>query len=78
MIDENYDKLSLISECCVDTIKQHASNNPMMVCLNCKKIIKCFTEENEFDNYVKFCKSRQRKIFKGRFKKYFIVIRDYN
>lgn len=48
--------------CCIQTVKLHAAHNPMMMCPECKQIVKCFRDEKTFRNYVKFCKSRHRKI----------------
>jgi len=37
----------------------------MMVCSECKQIIKCFDEEAAFKNYITFCRSRRRPVLKG-------------
>jgi hypothetical protein len=59
-----------VMPCCVTTIRQHAIHNPMMVCTECKQIIKCFLDEKAFRNYLKFCQSRHRKFTTG-------VVDDY-
>ena len=51
-----------LQSCCADTVKLHSTHNPMMMCPECKQIVKCFRDENTFRNYVRFCKSRHRKI----------------
>ncbi|NRA67845.1 MAG: hypothetical protein HRU19_25415 [Pseudobacteriovorax sp.] len=48
--------------CCKHTIDQHAAFNAMMVCSECKQIIKCFSDEKAYTNYQRFCASRHRKI----------------
>lgn len=48
-------------ECCRKTIQMHAKNNPMMVCSDCKKIIKVFDNEKAYRNYQRFCQSRHRR-----------------
>ena len=60
--------------CCEDTIAQHGANNPMMVCGSCKKIIKSFSDEKAYRNYVRFCESRHRKILAMPYKDTHIVI----
>jgi hypothetical protein len=54
--------LRSLSPCCRKTIQSHVSHNPMMVCPDCKLMIKCFNDEKSFNNYVIFCKSRSRRI----------------
>lgn len=61
-------------ECCKATIKMHAANNPMMVCSDCKQIIKCFDDERAFKNYQRFCASRHRRILATVFENRFIVV----
>lgn len=48
-------------DCCRNAIDLHAAFNQMMVCPDCKQIIKCFSDERAFRNYQKFCHSRHRK-----------------
>ena len=48
--------------CCKSTIDMHAAYNSMMVCSECKQIIKCFDDQKAFNNYQRFCASRHRKI----------------
>jgi hypothetical protein len=68
------DDTSQLRPCCEATISLHAKNNAMMVCGTCKHIIKCFSEERAYKNYLKFCDSRHRKIVTGRVDGYHIVI----
>lgn len=63
-----------LQECCVHTVTLHAAHNPMMMCPECKQIIKCFRDEKTFRNYVKFCKSRHRKITIARHEDMHIVL----
>lgn len=56
---------SEIPLCCIATIRQHVRFNPMMVCGSCKHIIKCFTEERAFQNFLTFCRSRRRPVLMG-------------
>lgn len=60
--------------CCKKTIEMHAANNPMMVCSDCKQIIKCFDEERPFRNYQRFCASRHRKILATQLGERFVVV----
>jgi hypothetical protein len=53
---------SPLSRCCENTVQLHAKHNQMMVCNECKQIIKCFKEEKPLRAYLKFCESRHRKI----------------
>lgn len=64
----------VLRPCCQETILQHAGYNPMMLCPNCKHIIKCFTREDAFRNYVTFCDSRGRETIVGEFNTYKVVI----
>ncbi len=65
--------------CCVATIKQHVRFNPMMVCSECKNIIKCFTEERAFQNYLTFCRSRRRPVLTAVIEGHFTVaFRSYD
>lgn len=54
-----------IAACCVGTIREHVQFNPMMVCIDCKHIIKCFKDRRSFQNYLTFCKSRRRPVVTG-------------
>ncbi len=51
-----------IKPCCRETMKLHADFNAMMVCPTCKKMIKCFSDDKAFHNYLKFCKTRHKEI----------------
>jgi hypothetical protein len=76
--DVSADDLREIPGCCVVTIHQHARHNPMMVCSECKQIIKCFQDERAFANYLTFCKSRRRPVLTGRVESlYTVVFRSY-
>ena len=50
----------VVLDCCIRTINEHAINNPMMVCENCKQIVKVFSSESSFRNYSRFCNGRGR------------------
>lgn len=63
--DERVSARGEIPACCVATIQQHVRHNPMMVCTECKHIIKCFTDERAFQNYLVFCRSRRRPVLTG-------------
>ena len=56
------DALVGLAACCRQTVRSHVAHNPMMVCPDCKMMIKCFADERSFNNYVTFCKSRGRRI----------------
>lgn len=64
----------MVKQCCVTTINVHARFNPMMVCSECKHIIKCFKDEAAYDKYLIFCKSRKRKVAIGRVGEYHTII----
>lgn len=63
-----------ISKCCSATIDKHVSFNPMMVCDECRQLIKCFIDRDSFRNYVKFCQSRGRNIIIGQRLGYEVVV----
>lgn len=63
-----------ILSCCESTIEKHAEHNPMMVCSDCKQIIKCFREERPYNNYLTFCRSRHRQISYGQVDGLYVVI----
>lgn len=65
---------SKLLKCCSDTIDMHGKNNPMMVCSECKQIIKCFDEEKAYRNYQRFCSSRHRKILATVYSKWWVVV----
>ena len=68
-----------LSDCCVATIRPHVKFNPMMVCADCKNIIKCFKEERAYQNYLTFCKSRKRPVVTGVVDEYHTVaFRSYD
>jgi hypothetical protein len=48
--------------CCRETVRSHVFHNPMMVCPDCKIMIKCFSDEKSFNNYLTFCRSRGRRV----------------
>ena len=60
-VREVVDEAPELLECCRRTIQMHAKNNPMMVCSDCKKIIKVFDNEKAYRNYQRFCQSRHRR-----------------
>ncbi len=63
-----------VKPCCVTTINLHARFNPMMVCSDCKHIIKCFKDEPAYAKYLIFCKSRKRQVAIGRVGEYHTII----
>lgn len=68
-----------IAPCCRITIDQHGTNNPMMVCGECKQIIKCFDKELAFKNYYRFCLSRNRRFTADQYKGWFVIsFRSYD
>jgi hypothetical protein len=68
-----------VSRCCVETIGHHVRHNPMMVCAECKQIIKCFSEESPYRNFLTFCRSRRRPVTVGKVAGYHtVVFRSYN
>jgi hypothetical protein len=76
---DQHEESSELLTCCQETIKLHAANNPMMVCAECKQIIKCFDDEKAFRNYQRFCASRHRRILATSFADRFIVVfRSYD
>jgi hypothetical protein len=76
---EKTEDVVMLLDCCKQTIKMHAANNPMMVCSDCKQIIKCFDDEKAFHNYQRFCASRHRRILATSFSDRFVVVfRSYD
>lgn len=64
--------------CCIRTIQAHGQHNPMMVCTECKQIIKCFPEERAYQNYLTFCRSRRRPVLQGVVEGFYtVVFRSY-
>ena len=62
-----------ISPCCHKTMDLLAKNNPMMVCQDCKQMIKVFRSEPPFTNFVRFCHSRHRTIIAGKYRDLWVV-----
>jgi hypothetical protein len=71
--------LATIRTCCRSTILSHVQHNPMMVCAECKTMIKCFKDRRASINYETFCKSKNRRILSieegGMF---FILFNEYD
>ena len=63
-----------INECCKKTIHALANYNPMMVCQECKQLIKCFTNDAAFRKYLTFCKSRGRHLLVDELDQYKVVV----
>lgn len=63
-----------IQSCCRHTIEKLVTNNPMMVCPECKQLIKCYQDEKQFLNYVKFCGSRNRPVTTGKVLGFYTVV----
>ena len=53
--------LKSMKNCCRNTVILHGSLNQMMVCSECKTVIKYFLSKKEFQNYESFCRSKNRK-----------------
>lgn len=66
-------KPEAVSSCCLDTINALVFDNSMMVCQRCRNLIKAFTDETSFRNYVTFCQSRGRKLQATKLGPYLIV-----
>jgi hypothetical protein len=62
-----------LNKCCINSLKKHVDKNTMISCPDCRFIIKCFSGEDQYKNYVMFCKSRQRQIETTKYQDYFIV-----
>ena len=62
-----------IADCCADTIDKEISLNSMVMCPNCKRIIKGFLSKNAFSHYVTFCESRKRQITRHKYASRYIV-----
>ena len=71
---DSSDEVKTLSSCCVSTIKDHALNNPMILCQECKCTIKCFDSESARKNYAIFCQSRGRKFVAGDVDQYRVII----
>jgi hypothetical protein len=56
------DALQGLAKCCRHTVRSHVVHNPMMLCPDCKLMIKCFADEKSFSNYVTFCRTKGRRI----------------
>ena len=67
-----------LNDCCKNTIRLHAANNPMMVCSDCKQIIKYFDDNKAFRNYQRFCASQHRKIWQPNSNRLIVVFRSYD
>jgi hypothetical protein len=66
-------------DCCKRTIGMHAKNNPMMVCGECKKIIKVFDNDKAYRNYQRFCASRHRRFLATHFgDQHVVVFKNYD
>ncbi len=62
-----------IADCCAETIDKEISLNSMVMCPNCKRIIKGFLSRNAFSHYVTFCESRKRQITTHKYASRYIV-----
>lgn len=68
-----------LRSCCKATVDLHGENNPMMVCSDCKQIIKCFDNERAYRNYQRFCHSRHRSIVATYYSKWWVIVfRSYD
>ncbi len=66
-------KLEAVNSCCQETINALVFDNSMMVCQRCRNLIKSFTDEGAFRNYLIFCQSRGRKIQAAKMGPYLVV-----
>jgi hypothetical protein len=62
-----------VNSCCLETINALINDNSMMVCQRCRNLIKSFTSEESYRNYVIFCHSRGRKLQTAKLGPYLIV-----
>jgi hypothetical protein len=53
---------SALPECCHQTLDTFVAQNDMMVCHQCRRIIKVFRNEPSFDMFMIFCKSKKRMV----------------
>lgn len=70
----NVDDVSHINPCCLRIFESLAHINTMMVCSDCKQILKTFREEKAYRNYLKFCQGRSRVVNTGFYKDQWIVV----
>ena len=63
-----------IKPCCKETIEEHITHNKMMVCGQCKMLIKCYENKGPFENYLKFCNSRKRTTYTGFYANHHTVV----
>ena len=72
---KNPEKVPLLTlnACCKTTIEKHASHNPMLVCPDCRKMVKCYQDYTAFKRYVQFCLSQGRDIHLAEYAGYQIV-----
>ena len=76
---ETHEDSPELLECCRRTIHMHAKNNPMMVCSECKKIIKVFDNDKSYKNYQRFCLSRHRKFLATHYAGHHVItFKDYD
>ncbi len=79
MGNDTVDESPELLECCKRTIAMHARNNPMMVCSDCKKIIKVFDNDKAYRNYQRFCASRHRRFLATHFgERHVVVFKNYD
>ncbi len=64
-VPQNFEDLPEVPACCQQTIEKLAKCNQMMVCGQCRQIIKVFDEITPFKHFVRFCESRNRVFIKG-------------
>jgi hypothetical protein len=72
--DSHFVDWDVSSQCCIDTIDSHAQINPIMVCGTCRHIIKCFSDERSYKNFLAFCHSRGRNVKAVAYDDYYVVI----
>jgi hypothetical protein len=61
-------------KCCLNTVDSHAEINPIMVCGECRHIIKCFHDERAYKNFLAFCHSRGRNVRAAKYDDLYVVV----
>ncbi|MDD9950003.1 MAG: hypothetical protein OXT67_00410 [Zetaproteobacteria bacterium] len=63
-----------LRDCCKETVRLYAAHNPMILCQECNHLIKCFTDQEHFENYLCFCSSRNREVLVSAYEDYKVVV----
>lgn len=62
-----------LSQCCVNSLEEFGERNDMVACTKCKRIIKVFNTQNEFDKFALICKAKKRQICVGKLHNRFVI-----